>query len=386
MADIASRPAFLPRVPWRTIGVALIVIALLLALAVAYVGTTQTKVPPPFGVARNGLVVFAAGGDIYAADHVTGTTRAIVTGPEMDTNPRFSRDGTHVAFMRRGGTDDHSFNLVVARSDGTDLKALTTTAPVETGSPYEWSPDGSFLVFTDSLFRVYRVPANGSAAPTIIRENAYVQPGEFRPPDGREILFEPQGAGVGPGLWVMNTDGSGARPLHEIPAAQKQNRYFDEVRYSPDGTKIAFQQSPPGDTSQLRVFVMNADGTDVRQLSNESGTLTETDIVWSPDSKSIAFDRWRRNETTGDWEIQPLAIASVESGEVRSIGPTPVSDGAWFDFSPDGTSIISMPGTPLNFTFPANLVDATIIDVATGQVRTLDWNVGSVMTWQRLAE
>ena len=33
MADIASRPAFAPRVPWRAIGVALVLIALIVAAA-----------------------------------------------------------------------------------------------------------------------------------------------------------------------------------------------------------------------------------------------------------------------------------------------------------------------------------------------------------------
>ena len=362
---------------------ALIVIALLVALAVAFVGSRQTRLPAPFGPARNGQIVYAAGGDIFTADPVTGATRAIVTGPEMDGNPRFSRDGTRVAFMRRVGASNDAFNLMIAASDGTDLKAVTAS-PVDTDNPYEWAPDGSFLVFTDSSFRVYRVEADGSRPPTLLLENAYVQSGEFRPPDGQEILFEPQGSGAE--LWVMNADGSGARLLHEIAAIDARgDADFSSVSYSPDGSRIAFLKAPPGDTEQLRVFVMNADGTGVRQLSTEPGKLTETDLVWSPDGESIAFDRWRQDPATLEWEIQPLGIVSVDGGLPKSLGPTPVSDGAWFAFSPDGTAIVSMPGTPLNEPFPTNLVHATSIDIATGQTRDLDWGVGSVMTWQRLA-
>ncbi len=68
-----------------------------------------------------------------------------------------------------------------------------------------------------------------------------------------------------------------------------------------------------------------------------------------------------------------------------STGPTPVSDGAWFDYSPDGTSLISIPGTILGTPYPTTHVNPTVIDVATGKARTVDWQVGSVMTWQRLA-
>ncbi len=169
MADIASRPAFAPRLPWRAIGAALIVLALLVALAVAYVGSHQTKVPPPFGPARNGQIVFAANGDILTGDPVEGTSRAIVTGPEMDGNPRFSRDGTRIAFMRQVTGTTGSFDLVVVNADGSDLKILSPT-PLDTDGPFEWSPDGSYLVFTDTEFRVVRFDATGAKPPVPLVE------------------------------------------------------------------------------------------------------------------------------------------------------------------------------------------------------------------------
>jgi Tol biopolymer transport system component len=393
MADIATRPTLVPRLPWRSIGAALVVLALLFALAVAYIGSRSTKVPPPFGPARNGQIVFAANGDIFTGDPVAGTSRAIVTGPEMDGNPRFSRDGTHVAFMRQvaGATD--SFDLVVADADGSDLKILSPT-PLDTDNPFEWSPDGSYIVFTDTEFRVVRFDATGAKAPVPLVDNAYIQTGEFRPPDGRQILYEPQdltsgaGSGVdhGHALWVMNSDGSGKRVLYDIPPDQvAQNGDFSRVSYSPDGTKIVFTMAPAGDTSQLRVFVMNADGTDVHPVTNEAGSWVETDPAWSPDGTSIAFDRWRQNQTTLEWQIQPLGIVSAGGGDVKSVGATPVSDGAWFDYSPDGTALISIPATILGAPYPTTNVQPTTIDTRTGEARTLDWPVGSVLTWQRLA-
>ena len=383
MADIASRPAFVPRLPIRVIGLALVIVALLVVATVVFIGSRQTKVPPPFGVARNGQIVYSAGGDIFTADPVTGLSRAIVTGPEMDGNPRYSRDGTRVAFMRRVGASDDAFNLVVGTSDGKDLKVLTTT-PLDTDSPYEWSPDGTFLVFTDSSFRVLRIEADGSRASTVIRENAYVQAGAFRPPDGRQILFEAQG-GRGHALWVMAADGSGARPLVEIAPEAARDGDFGSVRYSPDGMLIAYLRAPTGDTEQLRLFVMNADGTGSRQLTTATGAWTETDLAWSPDGKWIAFDRWRLDQVTLEWEIQPIGVVSVNGGDVVSTGPTPVSDGAWFDYSPDGTSLVSIPGTVLGAPYPTTNVNPTVIDTATGNARAVDWQVGSMMTWQRLA-
>ena len=50
MADIASRPAFVSSVPWRTVGLALLLIALL-AATIAVVGSSRPSVPAPFGLA-----------------------------------------------------------------------------------------------------------------------------------------------------------------------------------------------------------------------------------------------------------------------------------------------------------------------------------------------
>lgn len=388
VVDIVTRPTFAPRLPLRSLAVGLVILALLLAAAFVYIGTRPTKVPPPFGPARNGLIVYAAGGDIYIGDPVIGTSRAIVTGPEMDGNPLFARDGTRVAFMRQvGDPATPAFDLMVANADGSGPKAVATK--LDTDNPFEWSPDGSYLLFTDTEFRLYRIDASGATPPKLLLEHAYVQPGEFRPPDGRQILYEPQPAGVtgkqtGHALWVMNSDGSGAKPMLEIPPERVRDGDFGSVRYSPDGTMIAFLQAPAGDTSQLRIFIMNADGTALRPLTTETGSWTETDLAWSPDSKRIAFDRWHL-ESDGSWKIQPIGVAALEGGAVTPLGPTPVTDGAWFDFSPDGTSIISMPGTILSQPYPTTLVQPMTIDTTTGQARPLDWQIGSTLTWQRLA-
>ncbi len=88
-------------VPWRTIGL-LAVLALLLAGVAVYVGS-QSRPPAPFGLAGAGLVAYTIEGDIYTVDPVTGTREAIVTGPEDDSEARWSLDGTRLAFLRTSG-------------------------------------------------------------------------------------------------------------------------------------------------------------------------------------------------------------------------------------------------------------------------------------------
>src|SRR6476661_10341947 len=83
MVDLVRQPVLVPRLPWRSIALAVVVLLALLAAAAVYIGSQQ-RVPPPFGPARNGLVAYDAGGDIYTADPVTGVATAIVSGPALD--------------------------------------------------------------------------------------------------------------------------------------------------------------------------------------------------------------------------------------------------------------------------------------------------------------
>ncbi len=89
------------RIPWRFLAVAALLVVLTLG-GLLYTGA-QRHLPAPFGRAENGLVAYGAGGDILTVDLATGARRAVVAGPTIDGTPRFSRDGSRIAFLRRDG-------------------------------------------------------------------------------------------------------------------------------------------------------------------------------------------------------------------------------------------------------------------------------------------
>lgn len=98
-------------------------------------------------------------------------------------------------------------------------------------------------------------------------------------PDGRQILYtrgwvDKVNDRRESSLYLMNADGSRPRKLLDGGSAE----------WSPDGTRIAFNSLRNG---QFDIFVMNLDGTDVRQLTTNPGK----DFLprWSPDGKSILF-------------------------------------------------------------------------------------------------
>ena len=366
---------------------ALTIIALLVAAAFVYVGSRPTKLPPPFGVARNGLITYAVNGDVYTAEPTTGVTKAIVTGDALDRNPIFSRDGTRVAFLRQVPNETGQFHLAVVARDGGAV-TVVTTAPIGTPELVDWSPDSSGLIVNTADAALVRYDLARTTPPTVIAERVHVQPGAFRPPDGAQILYQPDDRAVG--LWVMNADGTARRLVFEGLSLPDGGIIAGSAAWSPDGRLIAFGLSGLHDEN-ARIHVINADGTGLKRLDQEAGTWVDNDLVWSPDGAWIAFNRWRENQTTLNWDIMPIGVVSVAGGPVRSLGPTPVPDGALFGYSPDGTSILSLPSTLVAATASSandsGMVVASpdLIDAATGESRRIDVDVSSGASWQRLA-
>ena len=109
----------------RAIGLLVLLLALVVATLAALVVAGHPKLPQPFGPARNGLVAYADGGDIYTVDPVTGRSTPIVTGADTDIDPRWSRDGTLLAFQRQDSGDSRLGLMFVTRADGSGLVRLT---------------------------------------------------------------------------------------------------------------------------------------------------------------------------------------------------------------------------------------------------------------------
>jgi Tol biopolymer transport system component len=381
MFDVAVRPVPAPRLPLRGLVTALLILALV-AAALAYVGS-RPRVPPPFGPARNGLITWAIDGDIFVGDPESGSSRRVVASSDIDRNPVFSRDGSHLAFMRQVPVETGRFDLIVTDADGGSSRTLTSV-PVSTPDAIEWAPDSASLLVNERDGRLTRLFVDGSQ-PQLLLEGGHTGPGAFRPPDGGQILYErvdDPGA-----LFVMNADGSGARQLFGPLTAPCSCSVGGRARWSPDGRMVAFTVNTGGD--QARLFVVDAEGGGLRQLTDEDGVWVENDPAWSPDGSQIAFNRWQRDDA-GTWHVRSIAVVDVASGALTPLGIAPASEGALIEWAPDGLSILSLPGTLVGaFRWSPNangtVARPVLIELADGTSRQLDWSVGSIATWQRLA-
>ena len=104
-------------------------------------------------------------------------------------------------------------------------------------------------------------------------------------PDGERVVYVRNFADVMSdqrftSLWIVNTDGSGHRP---ILAGKHQ---ANSPRWSPDGSRLAFISNHEGSP---QIYVRWMDTGDTAAVTSE--TLPPSNLSWSPDGKQIAFTR-----------------------------------------------------------------------------------------------
>ena len=112
-------------------------------------------------------------------------------------------------------------------------------------------------------------------------------------PDGSKIAFDSsRGSTTGrKNIWVINADGTG---LKNLTAGRPTSSFFPA--WSPDGSKIAFDAAATG-RATIAVWNMNADGSGGIQLTDNP--QADQDPAWSPDNSAIAFASFRDM----NWEL-----------------------------------------------------------------------------------
>lgn len=381
--DLVTERVATPRVPWGALGV-LALIALLIATTIAvYIGS-QPRLPAPFGVARNGLIAYEAGGDIYTADPATGVATAIVTGPETDLGPRFSRDGTHLAFVRhvQGG----SGRLFVGRADGQTLVAVTPEPRVGLAN-YAFSPDGLEIMFTsgpEQQAELWIAKTDGSGLrPLAVGMN--VQEMAYRPPNGAEIVFaggraiaednRPRTIEEGNGLYAVDVATGHVRPILDPVLGTGR----DLIRMSPDGSRIAFSVSTeaPG-RNTYRVHVVAADGTGETTLRMPDGATFQDVLAWSNDGKHLAVVRGYAT-LNQDMTLAVVPFDGNGFGVETDHGLTGCCDTV-VEWAPDDTTILVKP-----FDLLGRPLQQLLWDPLTGATTPAPWAAISDPAWQRIA-
>lgn len=360
-------------------GVLVLAALILVALLIVVVGSRR-HLPPPIGLAGNGRIAFVQEGHVFTADPNGLGRRQLPLGPGAQTEPRFSPDGTRIAYKQFAKSPNQGpADVVVADLDGRNLVVIAHA--VANLGHIAWSPDSRDVVFAGSIDGGPDVgwigPGDGSSPASIFTTVAEAWDPIWSP-DGAHIAI-----GAKTGLIVMNRDGSAVRRVNQRDFTEIGNR-GEIAEWSPDGTQLLFTAFTGNgeDDFQQEVYIVGLDGQAERLLS--PGVSRAREAVWSPDGTRIAFMRSGIGLGPIVWIIDP-------SG--RLLEGLPGYYG-WYEpiWSPDGTKLVvtdDRPG-PDNLDGPAVRV---ILDVE-GKAPPIvipapgvtaddipDW----AATWQRVA-
>jgi Tol biopolymer transport system component len=281
---------------------------------------TETMTWSDVDVSPDGTtLVFHMLGDIYQVGIDGGDAVALTEDIAWSFQPRYSPDGSEIAFISdRGGAE----NIWIMKADGSDPVQVTRETEHLMHNP-AWSPDGQYIAARKGYVSTRSIPAGA--------------------------------------IWMYHRSGGGGVELVARTHGDQSQKNIAEPYFSPDGEHLYYSQ----DITPERVWAYNRDANQgifaVRRLDLNSGDIETVTggpggairPVLSPDGTQLAFVKRNPTELSSR-----LMVRDLESGIERTVFDQLERDkqetsgdmGNYpaFSWHPDGESIVIWSGGGLH--------------------------------------
>ena len=212
--------------------------------------------------------------------------------------PSVSPDGKKIVLSMYVAEDNN--DVFTMNVDGTGLTQLTS-APGYDGHPH-WNVDGTRIVFNSDRttpdakapwnrrwHEIFSMRSDGSDVQQHTRCEVVCTYGSVSP-DGSRVLYRKVINSAGFNWDLSHSERNSEVFVADLDGANEinltENAAFDGWPvWSPDGRQIAFASNRTGPAMTGQIWLVNRDGSDLRQITD--GPLSHTQPSWSADGKSL---------------------------------------------------------------------------------------------------
>jgi len=249
--------------------------------------------------------------------------------------PDVSRADGRIVYTQRTVKESRDGYVTRIRAISADGQTVTVFTSGEEDAAPKWSPEGSRLAFTrkhEGKRQIWLLPASGGEAQVLTALPNGVGAYQWSP-DGSKLLVSSQTDPEAEGSDEGSSDSRGSAASADDSDKPLQEKVIDRIRYKGDGSGL-------WNGKRTHLYIVDAADGDAQEVT--SGEYDVGSFAWSPDGSKIAYTAYIPEEG-GETDPDLLLVSDLYTAEADGSGRLKLTDSDWsigqMSWSPDGENI-----------------------------------------------